>query len=123
VDQKTLTLERQINGVQFYKYPYLDVAIATNPSTAIQDLWKAWNIQILSQNDAAAFLQCIVDRSRSIGLQIFLYVKFLERLPKAHSRLTEAILSLQKEGDIYSNPSSGSIYSPDRLDHLIGLTK
>jgi hypothetical protein len=120
MDQKELTFERQINGIQFYKYPYLDIAIATNPSTAIQDLWKVWKGSIQNQEDAAFLLQRIVDRSRSIGLQVYLFIQSIDRLPEDH-RLTTAILSLQQHHNIFSNPPSTATYTAESLVRLLGL--
>lgn len=120
MDQKELTFERQINGIQFYRYPYLDISIATNPSTAIQDLWKVWKATVRNQEDAAFLLQCIVDRSRSIGLQVYLFIQSIDLLPEDH-RLTTAILSLQQHQNIFSNPPSTATYTAEGLVRLLGL--
>jgi len=120
VDQENFIYDRVENGVQFYKYPFLEIGIATDPVSAIQDLAGAWNTIVNSQEDATVFLQSIVNRGRSVGLQIFLYVEYLGALP-ASSRLTQTLLSLNNDGKLYSTPAATSNYSIEKLKRILNI--
>src|SRR5258708_7411120 len=116
MDQKQLILDRQIGQLSFYKFPYLDISLATIPPEIIKDLWKAWIVLIKNQDDAVNFLQHIVDRGRSIGLQVFLYIDRIDT-PEEH-RLTRAIMSLDRNEKVFNTPASGTKYSIEKLQRL-----
>lgn len=118
MDQKKLTPVKQIKDQTFYKFPYLDILIATVPAEAINDLWKVWAALIKDIETAGLVLQILVDRGRSSGLQIFLYIERLDVLPEDH-RLTYAILACDRKENIFYTPfSSGKNYSSQNLKRL-----
>jgi hypothetical protein len=121
VDQRALTPALKINNIQFYKHPYLDIMVATNPGSAIHDLWKVWNKLIKTQEEAAIVLSITLDRCRKYSLQSFVYLESPDYLPEEH-RLTSAVLSLQEVDNIYVTPTvNPNNYSSEKLFKLFGL--
>lgn len=119
MDQENLIPVREVNGLQFYKYPYSEILIATMPLQAINDLWKIWTMTIRDDQSAAQVLQVLVDKGRKTGIQIFLYIESLDILPEAH-RLTFAVLSADNKDKVYHTPPSGQAYSFQNLLQLFG---
>jgi hypothetical protein len=121
MDQKRLTPASTINRIQFYKHPYLDIMVATNPSSAIHDLWQVWVRHIKTSEDAAIVLSITVDQCRKCNLQTYVYLEYPDYLPEEH-RLTFALLSLQAIDKVYSTPKiNPTNYSPERFFKLFGL--
>jgi len=121
MDQKALTPGLVINNIPFYKHPYLDILIATNPTSSINDLWQIWLRLIRTPEDAATVLSITLDRCRKSNLQTYVYLKYPDYLPEAN-RLTSAVLSLEKVDEIYFTPRVNSAnYSSERLFNLFGL--
>ena len=112
---------RQSNSIQFYRFPYLkEIFIATNPEFAIMDIYELWKAILVDHNSAAIFLQTLVDRSRSVGLQVSVLIENLEfSLPENH-RLTFAIQSLQNVEHVYFTPSTANTSSIQGLFALFG---
>lgn len=119
MDQNELTPVKKINGRVFYKYPYLDILIAIEPSKAITDLWKLWTISIRNVKSAGTILQILVDQGRKAGVQSFLHIESSDMLPEAH-RLTSAILSLDTSNGIYYTPKAPE-YSFQKLRRIFDI--
>ena len=121
MDQKTLTPDLVVNNIQFYKHPYLDIPIATNPVAAINDLWQIWQRLIKTPEDAAEVLTITLDRCRKCSLQTFVYLKYPDYLPEVH-RLASAVLALAQIDEIYFTPvANPANYSSEGLFKLFGL--
>jgi hypothetical protein len=121
MDQKTLTPDLIINNIQFYKHPYLDILIATNPHSAINDLWQIWLRLIKTAEDAAEVLTITLDRCRKCSFQTLVYIEYPDYLPEVH-RLASAVLALEQVDQLYFTPIINSVnYSPERLLNLFGL--
>lgn len=120
MDQAKPIFVKQIGGHVFYKYPYADISVATNPHTAIHDLWSIWKVMIIDDRTAADILQLLVDRCRKTGLQLLLNIESRDTLPEAH-RLAVAVLSSDEKDGIFYTPSSVVAYSDQKLRQLFGL--
>lgn len=121
MDQKFPTPALKINDIQFYKHPYLDILIATNPASAIHDLWTIWSRLIKTPDDAAEILSVNLDRCRKCSLQSLVYLEHPDYLPEEH-RLTSAVLALKQIDNIYMTPSvNPANYAPEKLFKLFGL--
>jgi hypothetical protein len=121
VDQKALAPALKINNIQFYKHPYLDIMLATNPVPAIDDLWKVWNTLIKTQEEAAAVLYKTLDQCRKYSLQTLVFLEYTDYLPENH-RLTSSVLSLQQVDSIYMTPTVNPMnYSSENLFKLFGI--
>jgi len=105
--------------LQFQKFPYLDVMVALEPSTAVNDLSVVIQRHVSDEQSAAFVLQQLVDKARKAGLQVFLSIEYPETtLPEVH-RLTSAILSLPQRDNIYFTPAARQ-YHPDKFFRLFG---
>ena len=106
--------------MRFYKYPFIDVLIATDPAEVISDLRKVGAGKVKDKASAARFLQLLVDRIRSIGVQLFLYIEEVEFALPEIGRVSTAIISLENRDKVYYTPPTGSQYSFEKLQRLVG---
>lgn len=121
MDQSTLSPAIKVNGIQFYKHPYLEVVIAINPSAAIHDLWKVWKARIRCREDAEDALFTLLSRCRKCSLQSLIYLEYENFLPE-NKELTSLILRLNKVDNVCFTPAvNPANYSANKLFDLFEI--
>lgn len=120
MDQSELILDKNIGGIPFFKFPYLDLSIAVFPLMAIGSLWEIWNKVIIDVVSATEVLCLLIDHGDQAGLKVLICGNYEIGSPE-EKVLSAAIYGMNITDGIYAPQCYLSSFSKAKLDGLFGL--
>lgn len=118
---KSFYPQKKIGDLQFYQVPYLEILLGLMPQSAIGDVAMVFRKLVHDEESAATVLQLLIDQGRKACLQCYIIVEHPElSLPEVH-RLTNAILSLDFQNEVYCSPKVISCYNKTVLLSLFQI--